>query len=50
MADRSFDINVVGEEIKDSKGKKVGKVIASQYNSGIMMVDIEKLSKNHQLE
>jgi hypothetical protein len=29
MADRSFDMSLVGEEIKDEKGKKIGKVIGS---------------------
>jgi hypothetical protein len=45
-ADRKFDISLVGEEIRDSKGKKVGKVLGSQYNAGTALIDMTKVHDN----
>ena len=46
FVDREFEKSVVGHEIKDSKGVKVGKVLGSQYNVGTVVMDIPKLYKN----
>jgi hypothetical protein len=35
-----------GEEIKDAKGKKLAKIIASEKNMGIALVDVNRLNKN----
>lgn len=45
-ADEEFDINIKGLEIRDQKGKKLGKVLAQEKNIGIAMVDLNKLNKN----
>lgn len=37
-----------GSEITDSKGKKVGKVVGSIYNSGIGLIDIGKLGNSEE--
>jgi hypothetical protein len=37
---------LLGEEIRDSKGKKIGKVLASKYNSGIGLIDLTKIGEN----
>ena len=44
--DRGFDINLKGENIIDTKGKKLGKVFAQQNNVGIALVDLARLNKN----
>lgn len=43
LANRKFDLDLKGEEIRDSRGKKIGKVIASKYNAGAAMIDITKI-------
>jgi hypothetical protein len=35
-----------GNEIKDEKGKRLGKVIASSKNLGIAVVDLGRLNQN----
>ena len=45
--DRDFDgFDLKGEIILDAKGKKLGKVLASQYNVGVAMIDLNKLNAN----
>ena len=44
LTDVGFDIDLKGSELKDSKGKKVGKVIASRHNMGIALVDLLRLN------
>lgn len=44
--DLGFDLNLKTQEIVDSKGKKLGKVIAQQNNVGIALVDLARLNKN----
>lgn len=46
FVDTGFDIPLIGEEIKDSKGKRLGKVIAAKCNMGIALVDLNRLNKN----
>ena len=46
--DSGFNISLKGEEIKDAKGKKLGKIIASEKNMGIALVDVNRLNKNGQ--
>ena len=46
--DRGFDLSLQGEMIRDQKGRKLGKVLASQCNVGIALVDLERMSKNGQ--
>lgn len=38
--DFGFDIDLKGQEIFDSKGKKLGKVIACQNNVGVALIDL----------
>ena len=35
-----------GTEIKDEKGKKLGKVLTSRNNLGIALIDLMRLNKN----
>ena len=35
-----------GQEIRDEKGHKMGKVLGSQYNLGTAMIDMQRLYKN----
>ena len=42
--DQGFDLDLKGTEIKDNKGKRLGKVIASNKNLGIAMVDLGRLN------
>merc|ERR1719446_1207279 len=43
--DRDFDgFSLKGEVILDDKGKKLGKVLASQFNVGVAMIDLNKLN------
>ena len=46
MSNRKFDLDLAGEEIKNDKGKRIGKVIASTYNAGTAMIDITKITDN----
>ena len=46
--DPGFNISLKNEEIKDSKGKKLGKIIASEKNMGIALIDVNRLNKNGQ--
>lgn len=44
--DKGFETSFKGETILDSRGKKLGKVIAQSYNLGIALADIRLLNKN----
>lgn len=44
--DLSFTQDTRGEEILDAKGRKLGKVIAAERNTGIAMVDLNRLNTN----
>lgn len=44
--DPGFNISLKGEEIKDSKGKKLGKILTSEKNMGIALVDLNRLNAN----
>ena len=44
--DIGFDIKLKNEEIKDSKGKKLGKVISAEKNMGLALVDLNRLNLN----
>lgn len=44
--DLGFNVALKGEEIKDAKGKKLGKVISHQNNFGIALVDLARLNAN----
>jgi len=46
MIDRSFEVELVGQEIKDQKGGKIGKILGSQYNVGTAVFDLPRLFKN----
>ncbi len=46
FVDTDFNIPLVGEEIKDSKGRRLGKVITANCNMGIALVDLSRLNKN----
>lgn len=46
QVNRSFDLQLNGEEIRDSKGKKFGKVLGSQYNVGTALIDVTKLKED----
>lgn len=46
LIDQGFDLELKGTEIKDAKGKRLGKVIASNKNLGIAMVDLSRLNQN----
>ena len=46
LVDLGFDEELKGQDIKDSKGKKLGKVLASRNNLGIALVDIMRLNSN----
>ena len=43
LVNRKFDIDLMNEEIRDSKGRKLGKVLGSQYNVGTALIDVTKL-------
>lgn len=43
MIDEGFDEDLAGQEIKDSKGKRLGKILASRKNLGIAVVDLMKM-------
>ena len=44
MIDQGFDIDLIGTEIKDGKGKRLGKVLAHRHNLGIALVDVMRLN------
>jgi ribosomal 30S subunit maturation factor RimM len=44
FADSGFNIDLIGKEIVDAKGKKLGKVLASEKNMGIALVDLNRLN------
>ena len=46
MIDQGFDLDLVGTEIKDSKGKRVGKVLTHRNNMGIALIDLMRLNSN----
>ena len=46
LIDQGFDLELKGTEIKDAKGKRLGRVIASNKNLGIAMVDLSRLNQN----
>lgn len=46
LFDRSFNEPMISKEIKDSKGIKVGKCLASQNNVGTAIFDMPRLYKN----
>ena len=46
MVDTGFDENLASTEIKDAKGKKLGKVLASANNLGVALVDLARLNAN----
>ena len=46
MIDEGFDIDLKGTEIKDSKGKRLGKVVAHRNNMGIALIDLMRLNAN----
>ena len=46
MVDTGFDEDLANTEIKDAKGKKLGKVLASANNLGIALVDLARLNAN----
>lgn len=44
--DSGFNIDLKNQEIIDAKGKKLGKVISSEKNIGIALVDLNRLNNN----
>lgn len=46
LIDREFTDDLKGKEIKDGKGKRLGKVLANRNNLGIAMVDLMRLNSN----
>ncbi len=44
--DRSFTDDMKGSDLRDSKGTKVGKVLAMQYNCGTALIDLPRIYKN----
>mmetsp|Transcript_13914 Transcript_13914/g.18989 ORF Transcript_13914/g.18989 Transcript_13914/m.18989 type:complete len:94 (+) Transcript_13914:906-1187(+) len=46
MIDTGFDEALKGMEIKDSKGRKLGKILASENNIGVALVDLARLNQN----
>ena len=46
LIDQGFDVDLKGQEIKDSKGKSLGKIIASKNNLGVALVDLSRLNQN----
>lgn len=44
--DRKFKESMAGQDIRDSKGHKVGKILGSSFNSGTVLVDIPRLYNN----
>ncbi|CDW76044.1 aminomethyl transferase [Stylonychia lemnae] len=46
--DDQFTEDLTGLEIKDEKGGKIGKILASQYNAGVAMIDLLKLYNQKQ--
>ena len=46
MVDTGYDEVLQGNEVRDSKGKKLGKVLASHNNLGIALVDLARLNQN----
>jgi len=46
LVDRTFLSPMRDLDIKDQKGLKVGKVLASQYNAGAVVMDMPRLYKN----
>lgn len=43
MIDEGFDLDLAGEEIKDIKGKRIGKILTSRKNLGIAVVDLTRM-------
>ena len=46
LVDREFSHSLKDLEVKDQKGMKVGKILASQFNAGAMIIDMPRLYKN----
>ena len=46
LIDQGFDEELKGKEIRDAKGKKLGKVLASRHNLGVALVDLGRLNMN----
>lgn len=45
--DRDFDgLDLKGEVIVDENGKKLGKVLTSQFNVGVALIDLNRLNTN----
>lgn len=44
--DQGFNVELKGEIIKDQKGRKLGKVLASSKNMGVALVDLDRLNSN----
>lgn len=46
LIDRKFTTKMKDLDIKDHKGLKVGKILASQYNAGAAVMEMQRLYKN----
>ena len=46
--DASYTHDIIGQEIKDEKGGKIGKILAQQYNAGVAIIDLPRLYKQKQ--
>jgi hypothetical protein len=46
LVNREFSHPMKDMDLKDQKGLKVGKILASQFNAGAVMVDMPRLYKN----
>ena len=46
LVDREFSHPLKDLEVKDHNGMKIGKILASQYNAGALIIDMPRLYKN----
>ena len=46
LVDRNFTHGLKDMDLKDHKGLKVGKILASQFNAGAVIIDMPRMYKN----